>query len=110
MQNRDTNRLYNTFRPFFKFPFLYRRHIRLQAVNLLCIKNNAAQRNRFFQLNLNFIAIFIKGFSYGVDFTGGRTYVVRFDQDVTAEDIREAVLDEFQAEHRDRQDRGHQAV
>ena len=43
-----------------------------------------------------FASIFIKGFSYGVDFTGGRTYVVRFDQDVTAEDIREAVLDEFQ--------------
>ncbi len=43
-----------------------------------------------------FASIFIKGFSYGVDFTGGRTYVVRFDQDVTAEEIREAVLDEFQ--------------
>ena len=43
-----------------------------------------------------FASIFFKGFSYGVDFTGGRTYVVRFDQDVTAEEIREAVLDEFQ--------------
>ncbi|HIR34289.1 MAG TPA: protein translocase subunit SecDF [Candidatus Coprenecus merdigallinarum] len=43
-----------------------------------------------------FASIIFKGFSYGVDFTGGRTYVVRFDQDVTAEDIREAVLDEFQ--------------
>ncbi len=43
-----------------------------------------------------FASIIFKGFSYGVDFTGGRTYVVRFDQDVTAEDIREAVLDEFE--------------
>ncbi len=36
-----------------------------------------------------------KGFTYGVDFTGGRTYVVRFDQPVTAENIREACLEEF---------------
>lgn len=43
-----------------------------------------------------FASIIFKGFSYGVDFTGGRTYVVRFDQDVTAEDIREAVLNEFE--------------
>ena len=43
-----------------------------------------------------FASIIFKGFSYGVDFTGGRTYVVRFDQDVTAEDVREAVLNEFQ--------------
>jgi SecD/SecF fusion protein len=39
--------------------------------------------------------IFTKGFSYGVDFTGGRTYVVRFDKDVKTNDIRKAVLDEF---------------
>ncbi len=36
-------------------------------------------------------SIFIKGFTYGVDFTGGRTYVVRFDKPVTAEDVRSAV-------------------
>ena len=36
-----------------------------------------------------------KGFSYGVDFTGGRTYVVRFDQPVTAEDVREATINVF---------------
>lgn len=36
-----------------------------------------------------------KGFTYGVDFTGGRTYVVRFDQPVTAENIREACIEEF---------------
>ncbi len=40
--------------------------------------------------------IFGKGFSYGVDFTGGRTYVIRFDQEVTAGDVRTALLDEFQ--------------
>ena len=36
-----------------------------------------------------------KGFSYGVDFTGGRTYVVRFDQPVSAEQVREATNDVF---------------
>ncbi|MFA6334117.1 MAG: protein translocase subunit SecDF [Bacteroidales bacterium] len=36
-----------------------------------------------------------KGFSYGVDFTGGRTYVVRFDKNVTTSEVRTAVLDEF---------------
>ncbi|MCF0166161.1 MAG: protein translocase subunit SecDF [Bacteroidales bacterium] len=41
------------------------------------------------------LSIGIKGFTYGVDFTGGRTYVVRFDKEVTAEDVRAAVLDEF---------------
>ena len=40
-------------------------------------------------------SIFTKGFTYGVDFTGGRTYVVRFDQSVLAEDVRSAVNDVF---------------
>ena len=41
------------------------------------------------------VSIFTKGFTYGVDFTGGRTYVVRFDQPVTAEDVRAAAIAEF---------------
>ena len=41
------------------------------------------------------ISIFTKGFSYGVDFSGGRTYVVRFDQPVTAEQVRAATFEEF---------------
>ena len=40
-------------------------------------------------------SMFIKGFTYGVDFTGGRTYVVRFDKPVTAEDVRSAVSNTF---------------
>ena len=39
---------------------------------------------------ISIISIFTKGFTYGVDFTGGRTYVVRFDKPVTAEEIRQA--------------------
>ena len=40
-------------------------------------------------------SIGFKGFTYGVDFTGGRTYVVRFDRSVTAEEVREAVSNTF---------------
>ncbi|MCF0173480.1 MAG: protein translocase subunit SecDF, partial [Bacteroidales bacterium] len=39
------------------------------------------------------LSIGLKGFSYGVDFSGGRTYVVRFDKPVTAEEVRAAVID-----------------
>ena len=41
------------------------------------------------------VFIFTKGFSYGVDFTGGRTYVVRFDKPVEAEEVRQAAIAEF---------------
>lgn len=40
-------------------------------------------------------SMFIKGFTYGVDFTGGRTYVVRFDTPVTAEEVRTATSNVF---------------
>ena len=43
-------------------------------------------------------SIFVKGFSYGVDFQGGRTYVVRFDQPQVAEQVRAAVEEEFKNE------------
>lgn len=42
------------------------------------------------------VSIFTKGFTYGVDFTGGRTYVVRFDKPVTAEAVRAAAEVEFE--------------
>ncbi|MCB0804813.1 MAG: protein translocase subunit SecDF [Bacteroidales bacterium] len=37
----------------------------------------------------------VRGLNYGVDFSGGRTYVVRFDQDVNTSDIRNALSDVF---------------
>ena len=40
-------------------------------------------------------SIFTKGFTYGVDFVGGRTYVVKFDQNVNTEDVRKAVVEAF---------------
>ena len=44
---------------------------------------------------LSLVSMFTKGFTYGVDFTGGRTYVVRFDTPVTAEEVRAAAIAEF---------------
>ncbi|MCQ2138691.1 MAG: protein translocase subunit SecDF [Bacteroidales bacterium] len=41
------------------------------------------------------ISCFTKGFSYGVDFSGGRTYVVRFDKSVTPEEVRKATAESF---------------
>ena len=46
---------------------------------------------------ISLASIFTKGFTYGVDFTGGRTYVVRFDKPVLAEDVRHAVNEVFEA-------------
>ncbi len=43
------------------------------------------------------VSMFTKGFTYGVDFTGGRTYVVRFDQPVSTEAVRTSVTDAFTA-------------
>jgi len=37
------------------------------------------------------ISIFTRGFSYGVDFRGGRTYVVRFDKPIDAQQVRNAL-------------------
>lgn len=41
------------------------------------------------------VGIFGRHLSMGIDFTGGRTYVVRFDQDVNVVDVRASLADEF---------------
>jgi len=45
---------------------------------------------------ISIASICFKGFSYGVDFTGGRTYIVRFDKSVTAEEVRASVEATFE--------------
>ena len=57
-------------------------------------------RRIFYPLTLVFVAItFISFFTLklepGVEFTGGRNYVVRFDQDIKTNEIRDAVTAEF---------------
>jgi len=44
---------------------------------------------------LGIISLSFRGLNYGVDFSGGRTYVIRFDQDVNTNDIRKALNAEF---------------
>ena len=39
--------------------------------------------------------LIFQGLNYGVDFSGGRNYVVRFDQSVETEDVRELLEDAF---------------
>ena len=41
------------------------------------------------------LSLAFHGLNYGVEFTGGRTFVVRFDQNVSAEQVREALDGSF---------------
>ncbi|ADY52598.1 protein-export membrane protein SecD [Pseudopedobacter saltans DSM 12145] len=41
-------------------------------------------------------SMLIKGFSYGVDFQGGRTYVVDFNKEISTIDVREALTKSFE--------------
>jgi SecD/SecF fusion protein len=43
------------------------------------------------------VSILLKGFGLGVDFKGGRTYVVRFEQSVSTDDVRQALTGSFGA-------------
>ncbi|WP_242926778.1 protein translocase subunit SecDF [Pontibacter vulgaris] len=47
-------------------------------------------------LVFGFVAMAIKGPNLGVDFKGGRSYVVEFDKAVPASDIRASLVDNFQ--------------
>lgn len=41
------------------------------------------------------VSLFVKGLSLGVDFKGGRTYVVRFQDEVRTSDIRQSLAQSF---------------
>jgi SecD/SecF fusion protein len=41
------------------------------------------------------ISIAVKGFNFGVDFEGGRTYVVQFDKNLSTTEIRESLAGKF---------------
>ena len=58
------------------------------------------KRKRFYILSAVIVLLGIgslvtKGLNYGVDFVGGRTYVVRFDDTVNNEELRSALTDVF---------------
>ncbi len=44
---------------------------------------------------IGLVSLFTKGLDFGVDFTGGRTYVVRFDHNVNTEAIRKSLTAAF---------------
>ncbi|MDR3366729.1 MAG: protein translocase subunit SecDF [Prevotellaceae bacterium] len=46
---------------------------------------------------LGFASLGIRGLSYGVDFAGGRTYVVRFDQKIASDEARSAVREQIES-------------
>jgi SecD/SecF fusion protein len=54
------------------------------------------QRRRFYIISLAVIVLglgsmFVRGFGYGVDFEGGRSYVLQFDKPVSSESARQAI-------------------
>lgn len=44
-----------------------------------------------------FISIAFKGLNYGIDFKGGRTYIVQFDQPMNSQEIRSALTEPFES-------------
>ncbi|MGA0556400.1 protein translocase subunit SecDF [Larkinella sp. VNQ87] len=44
---------------------------------------------------LGIISVIVKGFGLGVDFKGGRSYVVRFEKSVSTEDVRSSLENEL---------------
>lgn len=44
-----------------------------------------------------FISIAIKGLNYGIDFRGGRTYIVQFDEQLNSQEIRQALTAPFES-------------
>jgi len=62
-----------------------------------------ARRKTFYIISSLIILVgigsfFTRGLSYGVDFTGGRTYLVRFDESVSTVDIRNTLSETFISE------------
>jgi SecD/SecF fusion protein len=66
---------------FTKFPFLAKRKISYYISGTLIV--------------ISFISFALHGFQLGIDFKGGRTYVVSFDKDVKVADVQEALAATF---------------
>ena len=44
---------------------------------------------------IGLVSLFTRGLSQGIDFTGGRTYIVRFDENVSTADIQSSLFEVF---------------
>jgi SecD/SecF fusion protein len=47
-------------------------------------------------VTIGIISLATKGLNMGVDFAGGRTYVVRFDNNISSEDVRKSLSNQFE--------------
>jgi SecD/SecF fusion protein len=47
---------------------------------------------------IGLISLATRGLNFGVDFSGGRSYIVKFDQDVNSPDVRKALTASFNGE------------
>ncbi len=45
---------------------------------------------------VSLLGVGLKGLSYGIDFSGGRNYIVQFDKEVNTEEIRQILEDNFE--------------
>ena len=57
-------------------------------------------RKKFYTISsivifIGIVSLVVRGLSLGVDFSGGRSYVVRFDQDINTMEMRAALMDQF---------------
>jgi SecD/SecF fusion protein len=66
---------------FVNFPFIEKRKIFYSISGALIV--------------LSMISFFVRGFDKGIDFKGGRTYIVRFDKDVKVDDVKSALSPVF---------------
>ena len=66
---------------FVKFPFIEKRKIFYTISGILIV--------------ISLISFVVRGFDKGIDFKGGRTYVVRFDKDVKVDDIKNVLAPIF---------------
>lgn len=76
-----SNRLTENFLANTRFNFIAKRKITYVISGILLL--------------VTLISLGVRGMSYGVDFSGGRAFVVRFDQPVTADQVRSALGDVF---------------
>lgn len=65
----------------FKFDFIGKRKVSYIASGLVVL--------------VSVVSLFVQGMNMGVEFTGGRTFVVRFDKAVTAEQVRAQLSEAF---------------
>jgi SecD/SecF fusion protein len=66
-------------------------------INWIGLRKYAYGISIFFTL-IGAVSLVFRGLDQGIDFTGGRTYVVRFDHSVVTENLRVALTKEFDGE------------